>query len=305
MTPLPSSKLAPLLYYLNKSPKTHTAYTRPHTRPKFRPSRRLFCTTKETCLIPPTSYQGVIPPSMDHLHHRPATRRILVEDHPWRPINSGSAPVASRVSVPRFRVLGPPAKLTPTSLFVTDNPLCLPAPGKDTILVSHSQHRWSPSVICFIALTSSGQCSIRFVHTLQWNNLCFCVRGPPQRLHSLLLTQPYLNTASCVIAPLINQCLAKFFSSCAHSLSHLLLKKLLICSNHNPFSISPTRFSFHLSSSALLIKNFLMSHGAITVHSDMVSPAAKVSLAGQCMPASLSSQRTAPAGPGPCSRSLR
>ena len=60
-----------------------------------------------------------------HLHHRPATGRILIDVPPKRPINSNSAPVPSRVCVPRFRVLGPPARLALKSLFVTDNPLSL------------------------------------------------------------------------------------------------------------------------------------------------------------------------------------
>ena len=45
--------------------------------------------------------------------------------------------------------------------------------------------------------------------------------------------------ASCVTAPLMTQCLARFFFSCAHSLSHFLRGKVLIGSNHTPFSIPP------------------------------------------------------------------
>ena len=40
-----------------------------------------------------------------HLHHRPATGRILIDVLPERPTNCSSAPVDSKVLVPLLRVL--------------------------------------------------------------------------------------------------------------------------------------------------------------------------------------------------------
>ena len=103
---------------------------------------------------------------------------------------------------------------------------------------------------------------------------------------------------SWVTVPLITQCLAQF----CFFLSPLFIalspqKGPDQAQTKHLFSIPSISFCFHLSSFVFLNTNFLMSLEARALQSSTVSPAANVSQAGHCSPASLSSQRTAPARP--------
>ena len=106
-----------------------------------------------------------------------------------------------------------------------------------------------------------------------------------------------MHNESFVTTPLITQCLARFFFSWVQLSSHPLLKKVLVCSNQTPFSISSVCFFSKLRNLALFTKYFLISLGGMTLQSNKVSPAMKATQPGHCTSASLSSQQTAQAGP--------
>ena len=102
--------------------------------------------------------------------------------------------------------------------------------------------------------------------------------------------------ASCVTAP-FNHPMPRTVLLVLRLISNFLHMKVLIRSIQTPFSISSICFFSIWATFLFQPRTFRKTLGAITLHSSRVSPTAKVSQAGNCIPASRSSQQTAAARP--------